>query len=176
MVDHPPKGQQRVTSRRPSGLRNEIRLDSADSDVVQVFDSEGLVPETQSQPDGRLSTIHHEKDKQSDYGGDDGFEDADLIARAVVDTKEILAPASSEWVPLTRDSYQQKYDVPAASSPHFTFGQPGKVGSRSSAQDDSARTQRASPPCQKAMTDKLTSHSKKGVCGHSPACSMLTQF
>lgn len=172
MTDYFPKAQQPVKSRRPSGLRNEIQADSVD-EIVQVFDSEDLVPETQFQVDSCLPTTLHEMDKQSDYGGDDGFDDDDLIAHAVVPTKAKLTPTLPEWTPLTRASYQQDYESPSEASLHFTFGQPSKVGHRSTAHDDKSGMQRASPPCQQEMADESVNHPEKGMCHNSERCVKL---
>ncbi|KAI8931773.1 hypothetical protein NX059_011411 [Plenodomus lindquistii] len=130
MADPYPKGQQPAKPHGQSRLRNEYYANSTDNEIVQVPNSEPVVEETQLEHNGAFSTFDHDTDKQSDYGNDEGFDDAALLERTSVMKTTEQTPSSPKWSPLSRDAFCATQDTMSASSPHFTFGQPSHVTPR----------------------------------------------
>ncbi|KAF2848687.1 hypothetical protein T440DRAFT_556510 [Plenodomus tracheiphilus IPT5] len=130
-----PKGQQPVRPHGNSHLRNEYHASSADEEIVHVLNSDIAVPETQFQDKGGFAGIDRDNDKQSDYGNEEGLEDAAVLERAsVIKTTEVTAPSSPQWQPLTRESLRLVSEAAPIPSPRFTFGKPAKVAKRNTPQ------------------------------------------
>lgn len=77
MAELLPQGKQLTRSHKPSGLRNEIKSDLTDDEMLQVPDSDIMVPETQIEQDEGFGGIDHEVDKQSNGSDDDEMDPAD---------------------------------------------------------------------------------------------------
>ncbi|KAH9876686.1 hypothetical protein J1614_003818 [Plenodomus biglobosus] len=131
MADPFPKEQQPVNPHGPSHLRNEYHASSTDEEIVQVPNSDTIVPQTQFQHHGDFASFDHGNDKQTDYGIDNVSDDAAFLKRtSVMKTTELVGPSSPKWTLLSRDSIRVDPSKSPSSSLHFMFGQPSKVATR----------------------------------------------